>query len=429
MFTLSIVGLMLALILLRVPVAFAIAFSGIVGIYLLNDFNVLISLLGTTLGSSANSYSLSAIPLFILMAQLVLLSGVLGDIFDAAKIILGRIRGGTGIAAIGAGSMFAAVSGSSTAAAAALSHTSSRQMIAQGYSPRIAAGLVAVAGTLAAMVPPSILLVFYAITAELSVGKVLVAGFVPGTLVALSLVVTLLILMRLNPNIAPDGQRYQWAEKIRALNVMIPVILLFAMVVGTIYFGVATPTESAALGCLGALLLMISRRQLRLRALADALVHTISSSVMILFIIVGAHIFGHLLVETQVTPRLIDAIGSLTVPPIVIMLLIVLLYVVLGFFMDQIAIIALTVPVVVPMVVSLGYDPVWFGVLIILLAEIGLVTPPLGLNVFVVARAANLSVEDVFKGVVPFVLAVFVIALLILAWPDLVLFVPNSMTI
>lgn len=422
-----IIALLLAQILLRVPVAFAIAFSGIVGIWWLNDLDVVIGVLGVSLASAAGSYSLSAIPLFILMAQLVLASGVLGELFESAKVIVGRTRGGTGMAAIGAGSMFAAVSGSSTAAAATLAHTSSSQMIAQGYSPRLAAGLVAVTGTLAAMVPPSILLVFYAITAEQSVGKVLVAGFVPGFLVAVSLIATLFILIRLNPSLAPSGERFSWTEKIIGLKVMAPVVFLFATVVGTIYFGLATPTEAAALGCLGGLILMAVRRKLNLDNIRQALLSTTSSSVMILFIIVGAHIFGHFLVETQATPRMIEAIGQLPVSPFFIMLMIVLLYIVLGFFMDQIAIIALTVPIVVPLIISLGYDPIWFGVLVILLAEIGLVTPPLGLNVFVVARSSNLSVEEVFKGVIPFVLAVLFVALLILILPEIVLFVPNSM--
>lgn len=331
------------------------------------------------------------------------------------------------MAAIGAGSMFAAVSGSSTAAAATLAQTSSSQMIAQGYSPRLAAGLVAVTGTLAAMVPPSILLVFYAITAEQSVGKVLVAGFIPGFLVALSLIATLIILIRLNPSLVPSGQRFSWGEKISGLKVMAPITFLFATVVGTIYFGLATPTEAAALGCLGGLILMAMRRKLNLENIRQALLSTTSSSVMILFIIVGAHIFGHFLVETQTTPRLIEAIGALPVSPFIIMLMIALLYIALGFFMDQIAIIALTVPIVVPLIISLGYDPIWFGVLVILLAEIGLVTPPLGLNVFVVARSSNLSAEEVFRGVIPFVLAVLFVALLILVIPEIVLFLPNSM--
>lgn len=427
MLMILVIALMLGLILLRVPVAFAIAFSGIVGIGWLGGFDVVIGVLSVSLASAAGSYSLSAIPLFILMAQLVLASGVLDELFEAAGIIVGRIRGGTGIAAIGAGSMFAAVSGSSTAAAATLAHTSSSQMIAQGYSPRIAAGLVAVAGTLAAMVPPSILLVFYAITAEQSVGKVLVAGFVPGVLVAISLVAALLLQIRFNPALAPSGQSFSWLDKIRGLKAVAPVFFLFSIVVGTIYFGLATPTEAAALGCLGGLILTVIRRQLSWATLRQSLLSTISASVMILFIIVGAHVFGHLLVETQVTPRLVEMIGTLSISPFLIMLLIALMYVLLGFFMDQIAILALTVPVVVPLITSLGYDPIWFGVLIILLAEIGLVTPPLGLNVFVVARAANLPAEEVFKGVAPFVLAVLLVALLVLAVPNIVLFVPNSM--
>ncbi|MEL7983243.1 TRAP transporter large permease [Vreelandella titanicae] len=419
--------LMLVLIIIKVPVAFAIFFSGAVGILLGNSLEMLLFVVGYSVPSAVNSYTLAAIPLFIFMAQLVLSSGVLDELFDAARVLSGKIRGGTGIAAIGAGSLFAAVSGSSTAAAATLASTSSSYMMEQGYSPRLSTGMVAVVGTLAAMVPPSILLVFYAITAEISVGKMLVAGFVPGALVSLALVSVLFLYAFLSPAQIPGGESYTWKQKAHKLKALWPIAILFSIVVGTIYLGLATPTEAAALGCFGGFMLSVANRKMNVNVLIKCLKETLSSSVMILFIIVGAHIFGHLLVESRATVTLINWIEGLGVEPIMVILILAVFYIALGFFMDQIAIIALTVPVTVPLIMSLGYDPVWFGVLIILLAEVGLVTPPLGLNVFVVSRVTGVPVEEVFKGVLPFIAAMLSVAALVILLPDLILFLPNTM--
>lgn len=419
--------LMLALIMIRVPVAFAIFFSGAVGIFLGNSIETLIFVVGYSVSSAVDSYTLAAIPLFIFMAQLVLSSGVLDELFDAARVLSGRVRGGTGIAAIGAGSLFAAVSGSSTAAAATLASTSSSYMMEQGYSPRLSTGMVAVVGTLAAMVPPSILLVFYAITAEISVGKMLVAGFVPGALVSLALISVLFFYAILSPSQIPGGEGYTYKQKLSKMKALWPIFVLFAIVVGTIYLGLATPTEAAALGCLGGFILSVVNKRMNLNVLVKCLKETLASSVMIMFIIVGAHIFGHLLVESRATVDLINWIDGLGVDPIVVILMLAVFYIALGFFMDQVAIIALTVPVTVPLIMSMGYDPVWFGVLIILLAEVGLVTPPLGLNVFVVSRVTGVPVEEVFKGVLPFIAAMLAVAAVVVLLPDLILFLPNTM--
>ncbi|MFD2398708.1 TRAP transporter large permease [Prauserella oleivorans] len=393
-----VIAVMLLLLLIRIPVGFAIAIAGTLGLYIHGGLSVVLGVLQSAPLAAVSSYSLSPIPLFILMAQFVVASGVMDDLFHASRVWIGRVRGGTGIAATGAGAMFAAVSGSSTAAAATLAHTSSTKMIESGYSPRISTGLVAVVGTLAAMVPPSIILVFYAILAEQSVGKVLVAGFVPGALVTGALIITLMILVKVNPASAPAGQRYAWADKLRSLRTAGPVLALFALVTGTVYFGVATPTEAAALGAVGGFALMAARRRVTWSAIKHAIVETINSSVMILMIILGAHILGYFITSTRVTPAVVEWVGSLDVAPIVVIVFLALCYVVLGFFLDQIAILALTVPIVLPLVLELGYDPIWFGVLIVLLAEIGLVTPPLGLNVFVVARTARHPVTEVFWG-------------------------------
>lgn len=427
MLAILIVLLLLVLILVRVPVSFAVLGAGIVGLFCIEGFKVVNGVLETAPATSVMSYSLSAVPLFIWMAQLIMLSGLLDSLFGAARSVVGRIRGGTGVASVAAGTAFAAVSGSSTASAATLAQTSTVKMIDEGYDPKTAGGIVAVVGTLAAMIPPSIVLVFYAITAEVSVGDQLVSGFFPGIIIAIVIVATMYISMLRQPDSVPHGARSTWSEKGKALVEASPLILVFGAVVGSIYLGLATPTEAAALGCLAAFILVLFKRKFSIQGMVITLVETVKSTAMIFAIIVGAHVFGHFLTETQVTPTLVKWVSELSIPAFVIMLGIAAIYVVLGFFMDQIAIIALTVPVTLPLVEALGYDPIWFGIFIVLLAEVGLVTPPLGLNVFVVARSAGRRVEEVFRGAFPYVIAMLLVALAFLIWPQIVLWVPEAM--
>lgn len=417
--------LLVVLILLRVPVAFAILFSGILGLLIVQGFGGTMAVLQTIPQTAVSSNSLAAIPLFILMAQFVLHSGVLTNLFDSARILIGRTRGGTAYAAIGAGAAFAAVSGSSTAAAATLAHTSTDKMVEQGYDPRLSAGVVASAGTLAAMIPPSILLIFYAITAETNVGDTLLAGLIPGLLVAVALAVCVAVIIRMRGGSAPVGEATSGMEKLRSLGGLLPILLLFVIVIGFVFLGITTATEAAAVGAIGGLVLMLIRKKFNWPNFKEAVLESVSSSVMILTIVMGAHVFGHFIVETQVTPVIAQWISELPIPAIMIIALIALGYLILGFFMDQLAIISLTVPVTLPIVELLGYDPIWFGIVVILLAEIGLITPPLGLNVFVVSRAARMPLESVFAGSMPFVLAIFLVGVLLFIFPQIVLFLPN----
>lgn len=425
MIVLLITALLLLLILLRVPIAFAILIAGLTGMVAVDGFRAAFAVVQVIPMSAAGNYSLSAIPLFILMAHFVLASGALNSLFESARVLVGRVRGGTGIAAVLAGAGFASVSGSSTAAAATLAHTSTGEMVRQGYSPRLATGAVASAGTLAAMIPPSILLIFYAITAETSVGETLLAGLVPGVLMAAALCAVVYIQALRGQ--APAAAGSTWAEKVRALAGLLPIGVLFLLVVGAVFFGITTATEAAAVGALGGLGLMVAYRRATWRAIREAVVGTVTSSVMIMLIIVGAHVFGHFLAESRVTPTVVASVGVWEVPPIVIMLGIVAVYLVLGFFMDQMAIIALTVPVTLPLVEALGFDPIWFGIVVILVAEIGLVTPPLGLNAFVTARASRVPLETVFLGAVPFIIGMLVVVALVFVFPQLALLVPQMM--
>ncbi|MGP9723210.1 TRAP transporter large permease [Corynebacterium sp. AOP40-9SA-29] len=425
MLALSILLLLVVLVMLRVPVSFAVFAAGLVGLLFIGGPGLALHAMESAPFAAVRSNSLSAIPLFILMAQLMLLSGLLDSLFDAARSFVGRISGGTAVATVGAGAAFAAVSGSSTAAAATLAQTSTTRMLKEGYRTGTATGLVAVVGTLAAMIPPSIILVFYAITAEAPVGKVLVAGFFPGIVIALSLVVTMYLGFLRDKSAAPKGERSSFGTKLRYLVKASPLLVVFIAVVGSIFFGIASPTEAAALGVLASLVLVIALRRWNTRAVGVAILETVKTSAMIFAIIISAGILGIFITETRVTPKLVESIGGSSWNPFIIMLLIGVVYIVLGFFMDQIAIIALTVPVTLPVVEALGYDPIWFGIYVVLLAEAGMVTPPMGINVFVVAKAVRVNPITVFKGAFPYVLATMVIAVIFLIWPEVVMWVPN----
>lgn len=420
--------LVLAVLLaLGTPVAFAMGIAGAVGLYLIGGMPMVLGILKTSAFSAANSYEIITIPMFILMAEFVILSGVADDLFRAASAWVGRLRGGLAMATAIAGAGFGAISGSSTAAAATLASTTVPAMLKQGYEPKLATGVVAISGTLAMLIPPSIALILYGIIADVSIGDLLIGGVIPGFLITLTIVLTVAFLVWQDPKRAPMGRAYTMIEKIRALRVVGPLLILFAAVTGSIYLGVATPTEASGIGAFGAMMLAAWERKLTLASLRTALTDATRTSCMIIMIILGAHIFGYFFTLTQTTQDLVRFVGDLDTSRWVIMALILLGYIVLGFFMDQIAILILTVPVVLPVVVSLGFDPVWFGVIVVVTAEVGMVTPPMGLNVFVVARYTRRPLGEIFQGVMPHVVAHFIAILLLVIFPSIVLWLPSTM--
>lgn len=374
----AIIILLIVLIMLRVPVSFAIFGAGALGLLATGGFDILLPVMATAPATAVRSTSLTTIPLFMLMAQFMVMSGLLDSLFDAARGLVGRVPGGTAVASV---------------------------------------------GTLAAMVPPSIILVFYAITAEAPVGDVLVSGFFPGILIAITMIATMYLGSMLRGGGIPMGNRFTMSEKLHAFGQASPLIIVFVAVVGSIFFGLATPTESAAVGALAALLLVLVRRRFTLRGMGECLEEPVKSTAMILAIIMAAHVFGHFLTDTRAAPRRVAVIEESALPALVVMGLIAAFYVVLGFFMDQIAVIALTVPIVLLVVEGLGYDPVWFGIFMVLLAEVGMITPPMGIKVFVVAKSAEMPPMTVFRGAFPYVVAVLVMAAIFLFWPQLLLWV------
>lgn len=427
MTSLAIIGLLFALLAIGMPVGFAMAVSGALGLLATAGVAATIGVLETTPFSVTNSYELIAIPMFILMAELVVASGIADGLFHALAVWIGRVKGGLAVATALAGAGFGAISGSSTASAAALSATSIPAMLRAGYEPRFSCGVVAISGTLAMLIPPSIALVLYGIIAEVSIADLLIGGVIPGILVTLAIIATVYALLWHDPSLAPAGRSYSWKEKLVVLKQVGPMLLLLFLVTGVIYMGIATPTEASALGAFGALVLTATVGKLSYPTLRHVLARSARATCMILMIVIGAHIFGFFLTLSQVTQMTVSFITSLDVSPYVVMAMIVLVYIILGCFMDQLAILILTVPIVVPAITALGFDPVWFGVVVVVTAEVGMVTPPLGLNVFVVARYSGRPLEEIFAGIAPHVVAHLLVIAALIAWPGLVLWLPSTM--
>ena len=419
--------LLFALLAMGMPVAFSLAVAGSIGLYWVGGLDVLTGVLTTTPLSTAGSYELISVPMFILMAEFVILSGVADSLFKAASTWVGRVPGGLAMATAIAGAGFGAISGSSTASAATLSSTTMPAMLKQGYKPQLAAGVVAISGTLAMLIPPSIALVLYGIIADVSIGQLLIGGVIPGILVTLTIMATVWVLVTLEPSSAPRGQAYSWRQKFSSLRVVGPMVMLFMAVTGVIYTGVATPTEASGLGAFGAFVLALWEGKVNRTTLGKALTHAAHASCMIIMIIVCAKVFGYFFTLTQATQNIVAWVGALHVSPWVVMFFILTIFLLLGCVMDQVAILILTIPVVLPLVKSLGFDPVWFGVIVIVVAEVGLVTPPVGLNVFVVSRYAKRPLREIFAGVWPHVFSHLLLLVVLVAFPSIILWLPSKM--
>jgi tripartite ATP-independent transporter DctM subunit len=427
MITVLVLALLFVLLAIGTPVGFAMAAAGALGLLLNGGFDALLGVLQTTPLSVVSSYELITIPMFILMAEFVLLSGVADDLFRATAAWVGNIRGGLGMATALAGAGFGAICGTSTASAATLSATSLPAMLKQGYEPQLAAGVVAISGTLAMLIPPSVAMVVYGLIAEVNIGKLLIGGVIPGLLVMLVIISTVWFLAWRDPSRAPTSAPVPLRERLRLLRIVGPMIALFAAVTGIIYSGIATPTEASALGAFVAMLLAWRSGRLTPHGLRLAVGKAAHASSMVIMILLGASIFGYFFALTQVSQDLVQWVGGLEVSRWLVLVMLLLGYLLLGAFMDQIAILILTVPIVVPLVQSLGFDLVWFGVLIIVVAEMGLVTPPVGLNCFIVSRYSGRPIGEVFHGTTPHVIAHVAAVALLLAFPQLILWLPSHM--
>ena len=428
-FTIGILGVLalVVMVFLGVRVYIAAAAVGLIGMVAMIGWDSGAGMVGTIPHSKSVSYTLSVLPMFILIGFLAFHAGLTEKLFDAATKWLGWVPGGLAVATVMATTGFAAVSGASTATAAVFSRVAIPDMLKAGYDKRLAAGVVAAGGTLATLIPPSAILVIYAIIVEESVGMLLVAGFLPGIVSALIYVALIVAMAGLNPNLGRPIRGFTWAQRWKSVPGTFPIIAVVLIIFSAMYFGWATPTEAGALGAFVVFALALLHG-MRWRGLRESLLESAKLTVMIFSIIWGVLIFVRFLGYAGLPEAFARWVVSLDVPPIAVMICILLFYVILGMFMDAIGMLLLTLPVVYPAVIALGYDPIWFGIVVVKMAEICLITPPIGLNCFVVnAVRPDIPLTTVFRGILPFFVADVLTVGLFLAFPEISLWVPRLM--
>jgi tripartite ATP-independent transporter DctM subunit len=426
--TIGVVGVLSLFILLfcRVPVWAALVIVGFSGNVALSGFDSAIAVLGTTPFDTASLYSLSVVPLFILTGNIASTTGLSADLFKAARVMLSGVRGGLSVATICASACFGAVCGSSIATAATMTKISLKEMRTAGYADSLATGSIAAGGSLGILFPPSIILVIYAAIAEQSVPKLFAAGLLPGIILMLLYVGVALAVSYLRPKQAPTSPPATIIERLSALAGPWQFLTLFLVTIGGIYAGIFSPTEAASVGASGAILLGILGGGLPLAALLGAIESTVTTSCMLFIIIIGANIFSGFIVQAQLPSLLADGAGTLALPGIAVMALIIAAYIVMGCFLEGIGMILITVPVFLPLVRSYGYDPIWFAIIVVIVVEVGLIHPPVGMNLFVVqAQAPDIKITDIYKGIVPFLLAPLLLIILMFAFPDIALWLPR----
>ena len=419
---------MVITLLMGVPIAFSLAAAGVVGIYLhTGDWNVVLRVIGTTPFSTVADYVLTTIPMFILMAYFAASGGLARDLYTAGAHWLSRVRGGLAIATVFACGIFGAMSGASLAAASVMSTIAMPEMRRHGYSDELAAGSIGVGSTLDILIPPSVGLVIYGIMTQTSIGKLLIAGIVPGIIVAALLIAAIMVWVRVSPSHAPETYTVSPAERWRSLTRIWASLVLIGLVVALLYLGVATPTEVGALGAFLAGLLGVITRRLSLAGAIDAVRQTIKTSAMIFMILIGATIFGYYMAMSQIPQQVVAAVTALNLNRWIVICGIVVAYFVVSMFMDELPLLLLTLQLTFPLIVSLGFDPVWFGVMSMLMVSMGLVFPPVGMIAFVVSANARVSLTKVYKGTSILMVALVLTTILIMVFPQLVLWLPNTM--
>lgn len=420
---------MLALLFLRVHVAIVLALVGFIGYWIVNNLTSALSIMGDTVFSVINNYNFSVVPLFLLMGYFAFYSGIVSQIFDTAKKWIGHMPGGLAQATILGGAGFAAVSGSGFASTATLARTTIPEMIRSGVHPRLAYGVVASVGPLAQMIPPSIMMIMYAIIAEQPISSLLIGGVLPGVLAALVYMVVVFYLVKRNPDFAPPIKRAPFKERVSSLKNVWSFAILAFIIVGGIYSGTFTAAEAGAVSALTALILTIVTGRFSFNVLKDSITQTIKTTSMVFLIVSAAFIFGYFLGITRIPIEMSNFLVSLEVHRMVILISIVIMFLILGMFMDMLAVMFLTLPIILPSIIALGFDPIWFGVLIVFIAEVSLVTPPFGISLFIIkGTIPDSDLTDIIRGSVPFIISDFVIITLLIIFPEIITFLPNLMS-
>ena len=424
---LVLLGLM-ALLLAGMPIAFALGAVAWGGIALLRNPNVANTITVNQIFDLAQTHTFTVLPLFILMGNLIARARISHDLYAASNAFLGHYRGGLAMATIAACGGFSAVSGSSMATASTMSRVAMPPMRKLGYHDSLAAGAITAGGTLGILIPPSVILLIYGILTQTSIGKLFIAGIVPGLIAVIGYMIAIIVVTRLNPEAGPAGPRTAWPERLRLLRGVWPVVALFLLVLGGIYLGVFTPTEAAGIGAAGAFLFVLARRRLSLTGLWDILSESARTAAMMIALLFGATLFNNLLDMLGFARALSDWLQAMDVSPFTVLLAMMAVYLVLGLFLESLSMMLLTIPIFFPITQAMGIDPIWFGILVVVAIEISLITPPVGLNVFILKiMVRNISLATIFRGIMPFFIADLVRLAILLAFPALVLFLPRMM--
>ena len=416
------------LMLLRVPVGMAMGLVGVCGYSYIVGAGPALKLVGQTSMRTVTDYTFGVIPMFMLMGALVSVSGVSRELFKAANSMIGHLRGGLGVATVITCGGFAAICGSSVATAATFSAVAYPEMRRFNYPQSFSTGVIAAGGTLGAILPPSTVLAVYAILTQQDIGKLFMAGIVPGILAMAMYVMTIAIIVKLRPDWLPGGEVKPWPERIKDLkNVWAPLVL-FVFVIGGLYGGFFTPTEAGGVGASGAFILGLVRRKLDGPKIREALLSATRTAAAVFTVLIGALLFGYFLTITQSPQKLTEILTGLGIGRYGVLALIMLMYLVLGCLMDAMAMIILTVPIIYPVIVHLGFDPIWFGVIIVMTVELGLIHPPVGMNVFVIKSVVkDVSFTTIFKGVLPFIVTDILRLVILIAFPMIALWLPTKM--
>jgi len=416
------------LMLLRVPVGMAMGLVGVSGFAYIQGGLPALKLVGQTSMRTVADYSFGVIPMFLLMGAIVSASGMSRELFRAANAVVGHLKGGLGIATIAACAGFAAISGSSVATAATFSTVAYPEMRAHRYPPAFSTGVIAAGGTLGAMFPPSTVLAVYGLITQQDIGKLFIAGILPGLLAVSMYVATITVIAVLWPRYLPAGQQSSWRERIAALREVWAPLALFVFVIGGLYGGVFTPTEAGGMGAGGALVLSLWRRRLTRGQLLQSLLQATRTAAAIFTVLIGALLFGYFLAVTQTPQKVTMLLTGLGLGRYGVLALIMVMYLVLGCLMDALAMIILTVPIIFPVVTALGFDPIWFGVIIVMTVELGLIHPPVGMNVFVIKTVVpEVSFLTIFSGVLPFIVTDMIRLVILIAFPMIATFLPERM--
>lgn len=414
------------MLLMRIPVWASLTFVGFGGIWILSGFQAAFAVAGTTPFDVSSSYTLSVVPLFILMGEVASGTRLSSDLFVAARVMMSGVRGGLAVAALLASACFGAVCGSSVATAATMTRISLPEMRKAGYDDGLATGSLAAGGSLGILIPPSIILVIYAAIAEQSVPKLFAASLFPGLVLTALYIVVALVVCYYRPHFAPAGESLPFRERIAALKGPWQFLMIFIVSIGGIYAGIFSPTEAAAIGAFGAIALGILGRRLTMKQLWGTIESSVVIGCVLFAIIFGANMFSFFMVQTHLPALLAETAQSANLPGIAIMVLIIIAYIVLGCFLEGIGMVLITVPVFLPLIVSLGYDPIWFAVIVVIVVEVGMIHPPVGMNLFVIqAQAPEIKITAIYRGILPFLIAPLVLIIIMFLWPDLALWLPK----